>query len=366
MSTHEDTTIPSFEKFCPESSRIVKKYNRDKGNFFVEFIMGSKIFFASENIKQDPELNWMKGLETNGIFLEQMEELNHKTYEKALERTGSWYIDPMPPGYIFGTFNPTQTWVKETIYDKWQKGELKAPFYFQEALPKDNPFVTDQQWEAWEQMDATSYSRFIEGDWSAFSVDKPFMYCFEDSHIQECEYKEGLPVYIAFDFNVDPCTALIWQEGFIEHEEWIHYIDEVYLFNSNIYEVCDKIKVGYPGAHFMITGDATGRSRSALTKGRTNYYIVIKQELGIKDAQIKLPSVNPPIDNSRVLCNSILSHHKGLKISPRLKELIKDLKYVEVNEEGQINKTKNKHRSHLLDDFRYSLNTFHHNFLKNV
>lgn len=361
MSTHEETTIPSFEKFCPRHSKIVKRYSRKSSNYFVEFANSSTITFSSENIKQDPDLDWMKGLETNGILLEQAEELSELTFEKAMERTGSWYIDPMPPGLILGTFNPTQTWVKERIYDKWQKDELKPPFYFLEALPKDNPFVTDQQWEAWEQLDPVSYARFIEGDWSAFTVKKPFLYCWDDNLIMDVEYQSDLAVYLSFDFNVDPCTCLIWQEGY----DWIYYIDEIALNNSDIYEVCDVINTKFPRAHFLVTGDATGRSRSAMVKGRKNYYIIIKEKLGLKDAQFTLPSSNPPIANSRVLCNSILANHGSIYFSAKCKELIKDLKYVEVNEKGDIDTSKNKHRGHLLACFRYSINSFHHDYLLN-
>lgn len=39
------------------------------------------------------------GLETNGVLLEQTEELSLKLFEKALERTGSWYIPKMLKGF---------------------------------------------------------------------------------------------------------------------------------------------------------------------------------------------------------------------------------------------------------------------------
>ncbi len=65
------TTIPSFEKFKLNNLR----WNRNPGNFFVEFQNGSRIYFKPESIDRDPYLSDFLGLETNGIFLEQAEEL---------------------------------------------------------------------------------------------------------------------------------------------------------------------------------------------------------------------------------------------------------------------------------------------------
>ncbi len=358
MSTHEETTIPSYEKFTPTGSGMVKRYNRSTSNYFCEFTNGSKIFFASENLRQDPDLDWMKGLETNGILLEQMEELSVKTYNKALERTGSWYIDPMPPGLILGTFNPTQNWVKETIREKARRNELKAPFYFLEALPKDNPFVTDEQWQAWENMDENSYRRFIEGDWTAFDVDKPFMYSFTMDHVQACELNPDKTVYLSFDFNVDPIVCLVIQYDL----DWINFLDEYRLPNSDLYELCAQIKGKYGSYHKRITGDASGLARTVTTKGNVNNYTIIRDELGLRNNQIDLPRRNPPIDESRTLSNAIWNKHKDVKVDPKCKYFIEDCRFVQVRDDGSIDK-RDGERSHLLDAGRYFFNMYKHSFI---
>ena len=127
--------------------------------------------------------------------------------------------------------------------------------------------------------------------------------------------------------------------------------------------MCDRILATYPNAVYIVTGDATGQSRSALTKGNINYYTVIKQKLGLSDGQIKVPSINPAVSDSRVLVNSILQN-SDLIIDPSCEYLIEDLKYVEVDDEGDIDKKKDKHRSHLLDAFRYYLNSFEGGFIR--
>lgn len=182
------TTIPSFEKLISKSPnwRMV----RDKGNYHAVNSYGSKIFFKSENLQGDPELNDFLGLETNGIFLEQAEELSEKMWQKALERTGSWYLPEMPPGFIFLTFNPTQKWVKELFYERWRNNSLPSEFYFESALPRDNPFVTADQWRQWEAMAERYRLQFIEGDWTDMNdTDNLWAYAFNrEKHV-------GLPAY---------------------------------------------------------------------------------------------------------------------------------------------------------------------------
>lgn len=169
------TTIPSLEKFLPERGW---KPHRDGGDYFYEYANGSRIYMMPESISKDPELKSFLGLETNGIFLEQAEELNPLMWEKAKERTGSWYIDPMPPGFIFITVNPTYTWPRRVFYEPWKSGNLPANMFYMNALPTDNPFVTGDQWAAWADMEPELYDRFVSGNWD-FDNEKDLIYRYE-------------------------------------------------------------------------------------------------------------------------------------------------------------------------------------------
>lgn len=349
-------TLPSFWKICP--TNFVKSYN--KSEFLVNFKNDSQIIFKGENIHDDPELQWMDGLEVNGFLLEQIEEINRKTYDKCKLRAGRWILDPMPPIKILSTLNPSQNWVKNEIHEPYVQGKLAAPYIYIPAKISDNPYLPEQYKDNLKYLDSLTYARYVDGDWSAFAVDRPFAYAFsEEKHVKECEFDPGHELHLSFDFNVDPITALASQ--YIDGQ--IRIIKEFRLQNSNIYELCDRIKAAFPFAVLFVTGDATGQSRSALTVGNINYYTVIMQKLGILPTQVKTPTINPAISDSQVLVNSIFQNF-DIIISPECKYLIEDLKYVEVNEYGDIDKTKDKHRSHLLDCHRYTLSTFHSNLLK--
>lgn len=353
----QGTAIPSFEKIIRGSPNW--KWNRDRANYFAYNKWDSKIFFKGENLKQDPELNDFLGLETNGVFFEQLEELSKKLWDIGISRCGSWYIDPMPPALMMTTLNPTQKWPKQFIHEAYLKGELPKDFYYLTALPKDNPFVTADQWNAWATMDERYQKQFIEGDWTNFDeTDNRFVYCYDRvKHVGKTQLDKSREVYLSFDFNHDPITCAVFQH----YNDWIYCIEQIKLSNSNIYDLCDNILAKYTGCVFMVTGDATGQSKSALVKDNINYYTVIKSKLDLGMGQLKVPSINPTLEENRVLVNYVF-HNMKIKIDPdNAKGLIYDLEHARVLPDGTLDKTNRKDPTQQLDALdccRYYLNTF--------
>lgn len=356
----EDTTIPSMEKLIgTEGKDFIWK--RKSSNYHVLFSNGSKIFFKSENLAKDPELKWMLGLETNGIFLEQMEGLSTKLFERSIERVGSWYIKPsMPPPLILGTFNPTDTWVKKKIYDPYKNNSLPHEYYFEEALPGDNPYVTEDQWKNWENLDPISRAQLIEGIWRFLQDAKLFAYSFDrKKHVVDVETPEGkaymtpkktLPLKTIWDFNVDPITCLVAQNDGLR---WCKIYAEYRLRNSDIFELTQRVRNDWGDYYIVATGDASGRNRSALTRGNRTYVKTIQKQLGLSAKQMQFPTKNPSVRNTRILLNSILHKHPEFKIASSCLYTIEDMETVKVDEKGDIDKKKDAAKTHLLDNVRY-------------
>lgn len=356
----QETTLPTMAKILGRTARV--KWNRDKSNYYVEFLAtGSKIFFAGEDLQRDPELMWMLGLECNGFFLEQVEELSEKCFEMCMSRAGSWYIDPMPSPLIVGSFNPTTTWIRKKVYDPWLEGKLKEPFFYMDARPDDNPYVTDEQWKMWANMDDALYAQFIKGSWDFAKPANVFAYAFNEGfHHRPVHYNDDYPLYLSFDFNVEPITCLCAQ-----HDGWefVHIFKEFRLINSDLDDLCEQIIAEFPNGHFIVTGDSNGNSRTHLKKNLTSYK-VIKSALQLSPLQFKVPRSNPSVRNTRVLTNSLLAKHGNYWINTlACPHLTLDLNAVVVDEKGDIDKTSDKRKTHLLDGLRYYNWTFHRNFL---
>lgn len=172
-------------------------------------------------------------------------------------------------------------------------------------------------------------------------------------------YDSDHELYISFDFNVEPCTALLSQ--YINEE--IRFIDEIRIMNSDSTEVCDEIVTRYPSALTLVTLDASGQARTAIQKN-VNHLIIIKRILRLMDTQIKVSGANPSIRLTRILCNSLLQNFKVLISKEKCPFLIEDLTFVEVKDGDTIDKSTDKHRGHLLDNFRYTMHAFHRHLIK--
>lgn len=205
---------------------------------------------------------------------------------------------------------------------------------------------------------------FTNGKWGNRKNDNPYCYCFdEEKHVRINAIDPRLEVKLSFDFNVDPITCGVYQD--IGND--IRCIESIKLHNSNIYALCGYIKIHYGKYMLLVTGDATGRNTNALVKDNLNYYSVIKTELDLMQTQIKTPTVNPDIEENRVLVNSVLKKINLSMHPQKCKDLIYDCKNVSVNDIGKIdkgNRSNPKKRADHLDHFRYYLNTFHKHVLK--
>ena len=172
LPTLRRNVLPAFNKFRPTS--FVGRFHKD--DWVARCANGSEILLFPEGITDDPELERWKGLEVNGFLLEEGPELHVRSWYKAIERAGSWRLatGPQPPPLILVTCNPAPGWVKETFYDPWRAGRLKAPYFFVPATVDDNPAVAvDPETGEWtpyrqslETLPERERQRFVYGDWS--------------------------------------------------------------------------------------------------------------------------------------------------------------------------------------------------------
>lgn len=192
-----------------------------------------------------------------------------------------------------------------------------------------------------------------------------FCYAFsEEKHIGKCYVNKNYPVYLSFDFNVNPICAIVCQN----YDDTIFVIDVVKEENSNIYSLCDILKNRYSGMQILVTGDRSGSNRSALVRDNINYYKAIRSQMNLSKSAFKgIMGANPSLSENQVLVNAILEHYK-VKMNPdTASKLIFDCKFVRVDLEGKIVKTDRNdptQQADALDCFRYYLNTFFLWFLK--
>lgn len=229
---------------------------------------------------------------------------------------------------------------------------------------ENNPFIKPEEIEAAKsQLDPLSFAQeylasFVTQDLDAWA------YCFDyDKQVGKVKPLKGHELCLSFDFNRNPITCGVFQH----YDNIIHGVEQIKLKNSNIYELCDYIKVNYPGFIYLVTGDATGKASSALVQDNINYYTVIKNKLGLSNGQIRVPAINPKLLENRVLVNSVLHNVNCIFDSDKCKGLIFDFEHARVLPDGSLDKTERNDPTKQLDAldcFRYYCQTFFKHILK--
>jgi hypothetical protein len=155
-----DTTIPSFDKL--RTARAISSARSISRRGTRRVANGSQLLFRGENIDKDPELLRFHGYEVNGFLNEEADELSERTLTKEIERAGrgSSRTGEQPPAYILNTFNPCANWPRRRFYCRGATSD-QAPYAFIPSTAADNPYISDAQREAWKEMPAHEYKRFV-------------------------------------------------------------------------------------------------------------------------------------------------------------------------------------------------------------
>lgn len=361
LPTLKRTTIPSFFKLCPKD--FIESHNQT--DQVIRFRNGSTLTFFPENFNLDKNLTRFDGIEANFFLLEEGQELQKKTFEKCKLRAGRNIITDLyeqPTPVIMITCNPSQNWTKDVFRNPYVQGSLPEDHFYLPALMKDNPALPEEYVKGLQNLDEVTRAVFVNGDWDIIDVERPFAYSFDrfKTVVADLKVVDNEPVILSFDFNVDPITCIAGQS----YHRKIRILKEFRLRNSDIFRLCEAISDYFGDRVFIVTGDASGSNRSAMTRGALNFYQIIKEELKLPRNAFKVPTFNPSIKNSRVLLNSMLEKHPDFKIDASCQFLIHDLQNVQTTGDGDIDKSKDAAASHLLDGLRYYLWTFHSNFVK--
>lgn len=307
------------------------------------------------------------------IFCEEFDQFTEKDFGVLVSRLRTEKVQTQFIG-AFNTTTVTDThWIKQAFFNEKQKYNYSIKKRF--CNYTDNYFINQTEYEQtlWiaAAFNETKFREISAGEWGSEQKDNLFIYSLRDKERKDlkpgyCHIVEGmtvdysLPVILSFDFNVDPVTCLLIQHG--QHKEWVSVLQEYRLLNSDIFELCERIATDHPGAYFIVTGDASGKNRTAITRGNKNYYHFIREQLKIN--KFILPGKNPSVSNQRSLTNIVLTKHPAYLINKTCKFLIEDIQNVVTDDEGQMDQTKDKHRSHLLACLLYYNYNFHLNFLK--
>lgn len=207
LPTMRRNVLPSFSKLRTLSGDFCGPVRQD--TWTATCTNSSVLIFFPESLDVDPDLERWKGLEVNGLVLEEASELARVSFHKAIERAGSWIVPAtserpnpeQPPPLVLLTFNPTPNWVREVFYDPWRLGTLAAPYYYRPATVADNPYLPAEYLESLKNLPEAEYRRFVLGDWDVVQG-RYFDELDEAAHIvPPLKALPGWPVWSSYDWG---------------------------------------------------------------------------------------------------------------------------------------------------------------------
>jgi hypothetical protein len=238
-------------------------------------------------------------------------------------------------------------------------------YEYKRVTSYDSPFLTKDVVKILEEEIAAMSPKMVQqeifGEFIDGSVNDPFASAFdEERHVfDNLDFEQGKTPFISIDFNLNPFVAVIGQYRIGKTFE-IDFLREIVIENGTIDKMINELKA-YERILPMcrLTGDSMGNRRDIAQRDNSSYYLLLMKGLRLAERQIVVPN-NPTHENSRADFNYVLAN-AVVRVDSRMKHFIRDLKYVEVDNEGKIiksDRTKQAQQADALDCGRYAINTF--------
>lgn len=325
-----DTTMRTFRELTPDS--IIKGYS--KTDTMLELVNGSVILFrhlGDENLKS---------LNLGFFYIDEAVDVDEQIFYLLVSRLRLPHI---PKRVGFFTTNPGDfsSWIYRLFINPTTKKE-RFGVVFSSTL--DNTYLPEGYREnLLAALDDKYAERYIHGKFNELTTGRVyFEFSMEKNVSSEVRLLPDIPLHIGMDFNVNPMAATVTQD--VGDELWV--VDEIYLPNSNSWEMAREITKRFKGYTIFIYPDATGAARS--TSSNLSNIEILKREFGFT---VLYKRRNPDVTERVNATNKSL---RRTKVAPWCRYLIRDLLQVVYREQtGTIDKTTNPELTHISDALGY-------------
>lgn len=433
--------VPDYKAVAETWEEIVNEYRmysegglirkKDENKYILRFITGGRLDVWT--LTTWNRRNAGKSRKYDTVIYDETQLIDEKTlkhnFEEAILPT---LLDYDGDVWFLGTATDPKTYFHKLACRGSRAGNCEVNYKGEKDLPQcddidpdwitfrmvttDNPMMLQEAVNKLtkNQDDNTADQEF----YSVFAAigGKPWLYSLNKKKVRDrvvvplaveprVDYRQ--PLYLSFDFNKIPMTALfaietrltgeqIQQSGFkygisvVKEFESGSEADEklgIEADPSDVFRLCNEIrlfvyektgvKIGrwYDGYNadgtpklvasypcrlpIYVTGDASGNTTSSIQQVALTYYEIISSELGIDPENFKVPNSNPTHADSYVLCNVIIGKNPGFKIFGSCSSLLRDAKVIRADKNKGIEKAATATGgAHLLDNLRYLLHNF--------
>lgn len=273
--------------------------------------------------------------------------LNNIILATLIDRRGCLYIMSTPSG------------TNNYFYDLSRKHLTDENWHTHHAPTYKNPFIDRTELKLIQNsLPTVVYEQEYEAKFVDLDEDL-FFYEHQKIIVEPTEINPYYPLWISFDFNVNPCTAVIGQKVDASYSNGGGcYIHDVIQVKGTTRELCKILKtetnyLNHP-AGIKVTGDRTGMNYGTATDILVNNFEVIKNELLITQAQfVNIVGSNQHYHVSRNTCNSLMFNEVFYIDDKYGSELVNEITIAKVDDRGKLLKDRSYFKMDRVDAMRY-------------
>lgn len=226
--------------------------NISESELTITYAIGSKLMVVGLDRPQRIE-----GIPVDGIGIDEIAEVKRESWEQSIRPALS--TKGRPPGWAWFTGRPKGRGLFYELYSRAGTREGWESFTWTSATVVD-PAEIEQ---ARQDLDPLTFAQEYEAQWVSFDGLAYYPWNPRD-HLRRLTYDPARPLIVCLDFNVDPGTAVVCQEQYVDGETRTCVIGEVHIpKNSNTPAVCRRLVAdwGKHAGEVYLYGDPAGGAR---------------------------------------------------------------------------------------------------------
>lgn len=259
LSTLKSNTMTSFFEVSANFGLIPEehyRYNQTTGN--VKFYNGSEVILVELDYQpRDPLYTRLGGLLLTFGAIDEVNEIDEKAMHAFISRMDRWKNKEYGIKSIcYMTCNPAKNWLYREFYQHSKNGTLPGHRKFIQALPTDNPYLSEGYIENLKRKPLQERERLLYGNWD-YDDDPNSLMTYEDilniwDFVPKQEDLDKGKKFITADiaFTSDKMVILVWSDYTI--------IDIIVNPEGKIEDKLAEIAAQYNVPQYQIAYDSDG------------------------------------------------------------------------------------------------------------
>jgi hypothetical protein len=173
------STMATFFELCSMYGLNPDKHWTYNGqDHVIKFYNKSQIILMDlADLPSDPEFQRFGSIELTDAFVDEAGEVSQKCIDILSSRLRYKLINDKPK--LLMTCNPHKGWLYNEFFDAQRNGTIRKDRRFIQALPTDNPHVSEVYLESLQMLPIIDRKRLLEGDWD-YDETKDRLYEYDD------------------------------------------------------------------------------------------------------------------------------------------------------------------------------------------